>query len=103
MEAMKRRNHWETVYRTKATDALSWYQLRPTQSLNLLRQAGLTRESCVIDIGGGDSRLVDSLVDEGLTCLAVLDVSTVALSRAKTRLGERGSHVEWIESDVTSC
>lgn len=75
MESMKRRTHWEAVYGTKAPDALSWYQPKPTQSLNLLRRAGLTRESCVIDIGGGDSRLVDSLLDDGLTCLAVLDVS----------------------------
>lgn len=97
-----RREHWEAVYRTKETTAVSWFQPEPTQSLSLLHRGGLTRDSCVIDIGGGDSRLVDCLVDEGVACLAVLDVADAALNRAKDRLGEKASRVQWLSTDVTA-
>jgi len=55
----------------------------------------------VIDIGGGDSRLVDHLVSRGLPCVTVLDVSAAALARARARLGEHADRVRWIEADVT--
>jgi len=55
----------------------------------------------VIDIGGGDSRLVDHLVSRGLRCVTVLDVSAAALTRARARLGEQADRVRWIEADVT--
>ena len=55
----------------------------------------------MIDIGGGDSRLVDHLVARGLRCVTVLDVSAAALSRARARLGEQADRVRWIEADVT--
>jgi hypothetical protein len=55
----------------------------------------------VIDIGAGDSRLVDHLISSGLDCIAVLDVSGVALQRARTRIGSNSDRVEWIEADVT--
>jgi SAM-dependent methyltransferase len=55
----------------------------------------------VIDVGGGDSRLVDALVAQGLRCVTVLDVSAVALARARARLGEQADRVRWIEADIT--
>jgi len=54
----------------------------------------------VIDVGGGDSRLVDHLISRGLRCLAVLDVSAAALARVRARLIERADCVRWIEADV---
>ncbi len=95
------KTHWEHVYATKASDAVSWFQPEPTASLRLLDAAGMTTGSCVIDIGGGDSRLVDRLVERGLGCVFVLDVSGAALARAKARLGEQQKRVMWIEADVT--
>ena len=100
--ALLRRNQWETIYRTKAGDAVSWFQADPSQSLRLLYRVGLAPQSCVIDVGGGDSRLVDSLVAVGLTCLAVLDISPAALDRAKERLGDKASRVQWLPADVTT-
>jgi trans-aconitate methyltransferase len=54
-----------------------------------------------VDVGGGDSRLVDYLLERGLACISVLDVSGAALARAQQRLGPHADRVEWIESDVT--
>jgi len=68
----------------------------------MLKAAGVTPESCVVDVGGGDSRLVDYLVAEGLECVAVLDVSGAALARAKARIGSRADPLMWIESDVAA-
>ncbi|HET9469441.1 MAG TPA: class I SAM-dependent methyltransferase [Vicinamibacterales bacterium] len=101
MKSAERRTHWDTVYTTKAADAVSWFQPEPTQSLRLLHRFGLTAQSCVIDVGGGDSHLVDYLIREGCTCVAVLDVSEAALARARERLGPAAGQVEWIVADVT--
>jgi trans-aconitate methyltransferase len=55
----------------------------------------------MIDIGGGDSRLVDELVARHFACLTVLDVSATALRRAKSRLSSEHRGVRWLEADVT--
>jgi SAM-dependent methyltransferase len=56
----------------------------------------------VIDVGGGDSHLADHLVARGVRCITVLEISAVALARARARLGEKQHAVRWIEADVTS-
>jgi SAM-dependent methyltransferase len=99
---MSRRDHWNTVYTTKGEQQTAWFEALPALSLQMMEAAGLTPETCVIDVGGGDSRLVDLLVAQGLHCLAVLDVSGTALRRAQARLGTAASTVAWIEADVTT-
>ena len=96
------RGHWERLYSTKGERDVSWFEALPTVSLRMLDAAGLNRETCVIDVGGGDSHLIDVLVARGLDCLAVLDVSGAALERARTRLGEMANTPTWIEADVAS-
>jgi len=98
---MPRKDHWDAVYTTKSSDEVSWYEVDPSLSLNLIQQVSPTPNS-VIDVGGGQSLLVDRLLDIGIGKVAVLDISNVALDRTKERLGERASQVEWIEADVTS-
>ncbi len=98
---MNRQQHWNTVYTTKGERDVSWFEASPDVSIEMIEAAGLTRDTCVLDVGGGDSRLVDLLVARGLTCVAVLDVARAALERAQARLGEKGSDVNWIEADVT--
>jgi SAM-dependent methyltransferase len=97
------KRHWETLYATKGERDVSWFEALPAVSLQMIEAAGITSESCVLDVGGGDSRLIDLLVARGLTCLAVLDVSAAALQRTRTRLGESASSVIWIEADVASA
>ena len=100
---MDRQRHWEHVYTTKGEREVSWFENVPDISLRMMEDAGLTTKTCVLDVGGGDSHLVDILVAKGLDCLAVLDVSQAALDRAKARLGASASTPKWIAADVTGA
>jgi 2-polyprenyl-3-methyl-5-hydroxy-6-metoxy-1,4-benzoquinol methylase len=92
--------HWEKVYATKTPEEVSWTQAHPKSSLKLIQDAAKSKESSIIDIGGGDSVLVDYLLVDGYTDITVLDISKHALDRAARRLGEKASLVNWIESDI---
>lgn len=93
-------NHWNRVYTTKATDAVSWYQTQPRNSLELIAAANLASDAPIIDVGGGASVLVDCLLDAGHTALCVLDISGAALDAARKRLRARAGSARWIEADV---
>jgi 2-polyprenyl-3-methyl-5-hydroxy-6-metoxy-1,4-benzoquinol methylase len=98
---MTAKEHRDTVYATKGERDVSWFEASPDVSLAMIGAAGLALDTCVIDIGAGDSRLVDALIERGVTCLAVLDVASPALHRAQARLGEKAADVAWIQADVT--
>jgi ubiquinone/menaquinone biosynthesis C-methylase UbiE len=98
---MDRKQHWEQVYSTKATDAVSWFQEHADQSLRLIHQTGLGKGAAIIDVGGGASILVDELVAEGYTDLTVLDLSSAALAVAKQRVAKQNDAVHWMEGDIT--
>jgi len=97
-----RQAHWENVYTTKNEKEVSWFEESPTISLDLIRSTGAGLDAPIIDIGGGTSRLVDALVDDGFEAVTVLDLSKTALACAKARLGTRGAKVRWIVEDVTT-
>jgi len=99
---MSHSEHWNQVYLAKDPGEVSWYQRRPDTSLALIAASGVSKDAGVIDVGGGASVLVDCLLDDGYTHLAVLDVSGAALNHSRTRLGARAGTVEWFEADVTS-
>jgi SAM-dependent methyltransferase len=94
--------HWETVYRTKHPTEVSWYRPHLDVSLQLIEEAAPDRHARIIDVGGGESTLVDDLLDRGYHNLSVLDVSATALAVAKGRLGTRADHVQWLCGDVTT-
>ena len=94
------KEHWEVIYKTKKPDEVSWYQEKPKTSLNLIVEIGLDKGAKIIDVGAGDSKLVDNLLDLGFRNITVLDVSLTALNRAKKRLGDRANEVKWIVSDL---
>jgi len=97
-----RRQHWNGIYGSRREQDLSWFETCPETSLQMIRAAGLGPGTCIVDIGGGDSRLVDALVAAHVRCIAVLDVSGTALRRAQQRLGPAAAAVTWVESDVTA-
>lgn len=96
-----RKQHWEHIYHSKPLETVSWHQPVPTTSLELISRLLVPKEAPLIDVGGGDSLLADHLLDLGFTDLTVLDISGKALGRARDRLGERASAIQWIEGDVT--
>ncbi len=98
---MDRKNHWETVYKTKNPDEVSWTQEKPKTSLDFIGSFGLEKTAKIIDIGAGDSKLVDYLLSEGYENITVLDISPKALEKSKKRLGENARKVTWIISDIT--
>lgn len=98
---MERRSHWEHIYSSKAPTEVSWYQVHPEKSLELIARTGAKKTAQIIDVGGGASTLVDDLLVRGFQNVTVLDVASAALERAKARLGERASRVTWVVADVT--
>ena len=95
------KSHWENVYATKSPNEVSWTQAIPTSSLQLIESFNLPKSAPIIDIGGGDSNLVDHLLELGYENLTVLDISANAIERAKVRLGFLAEKVTWIVCDVT--
>lgn len=96
------KQHWEKIYAEKQPDEVSWTQDIPETSLAFLRETELPKSARIIDIGGGDSKLVDFLLAAGYENITVLDISGKALERAKERLGPLAGKVTWIVSDITT-
>ena len=94
------KEHWETVYKTKQPNEVSWTQDVPAVSLEFIHKFNIPRTANIIDIGGGDSKLVDFLLAEGYTNVSVLDISEASILRAKERLGKEANKVKWIVSDI---
>lgn len=95
------KSHWENVFATKNPNEVSWTQKYPKTSMDYLESLNLSKTANIIDIGGGDSNLVDALLDKGYENIWVLDISEFALERAKKRLGDKANSVHWIVSDIT--
>ncbi len=94
--------HWEKIYRTKRPNEVSWYRPHLEVSLQLIEEAAPNRVAQIIDVGGGESTLVDDLLTRGYRNLSVLDVSLTALDVAKERVGARVDRVKWLCGDVTT-
>jgi len=98
---MNRKSHWESIYSTKPSSDLSWFQAHPQRSLDLIANTGLPKNVKILDVGGGDSLLVDELVSRGYQDITVLDLSRAALDRARVRLGAAAmGRVTWLERDI---
>ena len=93
--------HWDTVYRTKAPDAVSWYRPHLERSLELIQAVVPDFSASIIDVGGGESTLVDDLLAKGYRDVSVLDISQTAIEVAKKRVGDLAHHVTWLVADIT--
>lgn len=94
------KKHWENVYQNKTPEQVSWTQKFPKTSLDLIAQFDVDLSSKIIDVGGGDSHLVDFLIDEGYENISVLDISSKAIERAKDRLADKEQNIHWIISNI---
>jgi 2-polyprenyl-3-methyl-5-hydroxy-6-metoxy-1,4-benzoquinol methylase len=94
--------HWERVYTTRAPDQVSWYRPHLEASLALVEQAAGGVSARIIDVGGGESTLVDDLLARGYLNVAVLDISQTAIEVTKKRLKQFADRVHWITADITA-
>lgn len=95
--------HWEAVYREKATDDVSWYRPHLEKSVQLIQQAAPDRDAAIIDVGGGESTLVDDLLTLSYLNISVLDISREAIQATHQRLGTAGNTVKWFVEDITQA
>lgn len=102
MKLFDRHQHWENIYKAKQLAEVSWFQPTPATSLAFLKEFKVPLTAKIIDIGGGDSLLVDHLLNLGYKDITVLDISETAIGRAKHRLGPDAQHVKWIVADATT-
>lgn len=93
--------HWEKVYQTKAPTDVSWYTPHLEQSLALIQKSARSNRAAIIDVGGGESTLVDDLLVHGYNDITVLDISSAAIAVAKQRLSDQASCVNWVVADIT--
>ncbi len=98
---MDTKTHWDKVYTTKAPDAVSWYRAHLETSLALIERAVDSCSASIIDVGGGESTLVDDLLLRGYNNITVLDVSQSAIGLTKRRLGAAAEQVRWLVADIT--
>ncbi len=96
----EKKQHWENVFATKLENEVSWYQPKPETSINFFIENQIPKEAKIIDIGGGDSYLIDNLLEMGYANLFLLDISANAIERIKNRLGAKAENVTFIVSDI---
>lgn len=99
---MDTHNHWERIYTEKTPDAVSWYRPHLETSLALIKEASADRSASIIDVGGGESTLVDDLLAFGYENVTVLDISRTAVDVNKRRLGKASERVHWLVADITN-
>ena len=97
---MSTKQHWESVYETKPAKSVSWYTPHLRESLQYIERAAPGTDSRIIDVGGGESTLVDDLLTVGYVDVTVLDISNIALDVARQRVGSLALHVSWLVADV---
>jgi SAM-dependent methyltransferase len=100
---MDAQRHWENIYGKKAADTVSWYRTHLETSLELIERAAPEYSASIIDIGGGESTLVDDLLARGYRKISVLDISQTAVDANKKRLGPASEHIHWLVADITKA
>jgi 2-polyprenyl-3-methyl-5-hydroxy-6-metoxy-1,4-benzoquinol methylase len=98
---MDARKHWESIYSTKAPDAVSWFRPHLEISISLIERAAPDHSGAIIDVGGGESTLADDLLERGYRNITVLDISRTALEVSKRRLGTAAERIRWLAADIT--
>ena len=92
--------HWEKIYKEKSSQEVSWTQETPTTSIDFFSDFKIQKDDPIIDVGCGESKFVDYLIDNGYKDISVLDISENAISRAKQRMGSRSKFINWIICDI---
>jgi len=97
-----RKRHWDNIYENRAPDEVSWYQDTPETSLDFVKKVKLPKTASIIDIGGGESFLVDYLLEQGYKNITVLDISDAAIRHARQRIGDQAKLINWVVTDIVN-
>lgn len=100
MDLINRKQYWNEIYEKKHPEEVSWFQKKPTISLQFIHDIG-NKKSRIIDVGGGTSTLTEHLLKSGYPNVAVLDISDKAIEYAKEKLKNQSDEVEWYVDDIT--
>jgi SAM-dependent methyltransferase len=92
--------YWESRYRTRPSNRVSWFEEVPAMSLKLIEDSGIPHDAAIIDVGGGASRLAGELLARGFTDVTVADLSPSALAIARADLEGDAGAISWVECDV---
>ncbi len=103
MSKAETKAHWEDIYRRLPPDGVSWYKPHLETSLEMIERVAGGHDTAIIDVGGGESTLVDDLLASGYDRVTVLDISETALVESKKRVGAASSRVRWMAGDVTAA
>ena len=95
--------HWEHVYGTKASTEVSWFRPHLETSLSLIERVAGDPSASIIDVGGGESTLVDDLIGRGYRNVTVLDISRTAIEHTQKRLASASQQVTWLVADITEA
>jgi 2-polyprenyl-3-methyl-5-hydroxy-6-metoxy-1,4-benzoquinol methylase len=98
---MDTQEHWDLIYGTKATTEMSWSRPHLDTSLALVERIAGDRSASIIDVGSGESTLVDDLIGRGYRNITVMDISRTAIEHTKKRLGSASQQVAWLVADIT--
>ena len=98
---MNSQEHWQNVYQSKAATETSWFQSHLHTSLDWIAQAKPDRSASILDVGSGESTLVDDLLASGYRALTILDLAPQAIERSRQRLGDAAASVNWVAGDIT--
>jgi SAM-dependent methyltransferase len=102
MDKKERTKHWENIFKEKNENEVSWYQEKPTESIELIENLHLNKKANIIDAGAGSSYLPDSLLKLGYENIYALDISSSALAKSKKRLRNDADKIHWIVEDITT-
>ena len=80
---MDARAHWDSVYASKAANAVSWYRRHLDKSLALIERSVPERSASIIDVGGGEY--------ESLNPYSAAALMNPRQTRVRRRLGNRGT------------
>ena len=100
---MDTQEHWEKVYGAKAATEVSWFSPHLETSLTLIERVACDRSASIIDVGGGESTLVDDLIARGYHKITVVDIAKTAIEQAKKRLGPVSDLATWVVGDITQA
>jgi EEF1A lysine methyltransferase 2 len=95
--------HWDKIYFSNSITRLGWYEAEPSPSIQLIEKCAISKHDLLIDVGSGTSTLIPRLLELGYQNLVAIDISEVALEKARSLLEkEQAAKVQWMVEDMTN-